>query len=282
MGPPFSVFERSAPWKKSPIAERCSSNVNSTVCSRCSLSGTELRRFGEIRGEELLILFRQGFRVRDSRLPVSDSERKMKETCGRKQSGSFEKSRPVTLFLKMSQGLFPPDILDISCKTLPRQGTMRNGVCSERTMSELLIVERGFGFWPTPTVKGDYNKKGLTKKSGDGLATAVRMWPTPRACEGSHPPMGKVERHKGLTAKVKELHGGTKTPQKYPTPTATDSVKRGQVASRPGAMGLSEKMGGQLNPEWVGWLMAFPEGWTSLRPSGMRRFQEWYEKHGKS
>jgi DNA (cytosine-5)-methyltransferase 1 len=27
--------------------------------------------------------------------------------------------------------------------------------------------------WPTPTVKGNYNKKGLSSKSGDGLATAV-------------------------------------------------------------------------------------------------------------
>jgi len=27
--------------------------------------------------------------------------------------------------------------------------------------------------WPTPTVKGNYNKAGLTQKSGDGLATAV-------------------------------------------------------------------------------------------------------------
>lgn len=29
------------------------------------------------------------------------------------------------------------------------------------------------GLWPTPTVKGDYNRAGLSAKSGDGLATAV-------------------------------------------------------------------------------------------------------------
>lgn len=34
--------------------------------------------------------------------------------------------------------------------------------------------------WPTPTVNGNNNRAGLSAKSGNGLATAVRMWPTPR------------------------------------------------------------------------------------------------------
>lgn len=34
--------------------------------------------------------------------------------------------------------------------------------------------------WPTPTVNGNNNRAGLSAKSGDGLATAVKMWPTPR------------------------------------------------------------------------------------------------------
>lgn len=33
--------------------------------------------------------------------------------------------------------------------------------------------------WPTPSVHGNYNRKGLSANSGDGLATSVRMWPTP-------------------------------------------------------------------------------------------------------
>jgi len=35
--------------------------------------------------------------------------------------------------------------------------------------------------WPTPTVKGNHNRKGLSSKSGDGLATAVARFPTPMA-----------------------------------------------------------------------------------------------------
>jgi DNA (cytosine-5)-methyltransferase 1 len=35
--------------------------------------------------------------------------------------------------------------------------------------------------WPTPTEQGNYNRKGLSKTSGDGLATAVKKYGTPQA-----------------------------------------------------------------------------------------------------
>jgi len=62
---------------------------------------------------------------------------------------------------------------------------MRNGVCYQQPTLELHTSANGSGFlptpttidtgsrWPTPTVKGNYNRKGLSSKSGDGLATAV-------------------------------------------------------------------------------------------------------------
>ena len=38
--------------------------------------------------------------------------------------------------------------------------------------------------------------------------------------------------------------------------------------------------GGQLNPDWVEWLMGWPEGWTDLKPLGMDKFQVWLDSHG--
>jgi hypothetical protein len=35
--------------------------------------------------------------------------------------------------------------------------------------------------WPTPTLKGDHNRAGLSPASGDGLATKAINWPTPTA-----------------------------------------------------------------------------------------------------
>ena len=41
--------------------------------------------------------------------------------------------------------------------------------------------------WPTPTLHGNYNRKGASQNSGDGLETAVKkeLWPTPTATERS-------------------------------------------------------------------------------------------------
>jgi hypothetical protein len=37
--------------------------------------------------------------------------------------------------------------------------------------------------------------------------------------------------------------------------------------------------GGQLNPEWVEWLMGWPIGHTALEPLAMARYHEWLQQH---
>jgi DNA (cytosine-5)-methyltransferase 1 len=83
---------------------------------------------------------------------------------------------------------------------------------------------------PTPTVKGNYNKAGLSKKSGDGLATWVKRWPTPAARDFRYP-----------NKKTYQERGGGKKGQQRP-----------------------EAVGGPLNPTWVEWLMGLPIGHTEL------------------
>ena len=91
-----------------------------------------------------------------------------------------------------------------------------------------------FDLWPTPTVKGNYNKAGLSAKSGDGLATAV---------------------------------------MRVATPTARDfrSGKASEATHAKNSRPLSEQIGGLLNPTWVEWLMGWPLGWTDLEPLGTGR-----------
>lgn len=67
--------------------------------------------------------------------------------------------------------------------------------------------------------------------------------------------------------------------QSWPTPTAMDGADGLAKRYRKDANGtrsmlLSQKVNylagggsGQLNPEWVEWLMGFPVGWTELSPS---------------
>lgn len=88
---------------------------------------------------------------------------------------------------------------------------------------------------PTPTVNGNYNRKGLSPASGDGLATWVAKFPTPTARDFRSPGRSRLER---------------------------TGSKAGEC--------LPQAVGGQLNPTWVEWLMGFPAEWTALDSSEMR------------
>jgi hypothetical protein len=103
--------------------------------------------------------------------------------------------------------------------------------------------------WPTPTVCGNYNQKGMSPTSGDGLATAVKMWPTPTAHNA-------VECDAPSEATLN-------------TPTLTHQA-RGGDATQPK----------HLNPVWVEWLMGWPLGWTDLKPLETDKFQAWLRSHG--
>lgn len=70
-----------------------------------------------------------------------------------------------------------------------------------------------------------------------------------------------------------------------PLKNAQDTMKRGfslslpeQVAMRQFQDGVTEN--GQLNPEWVEWLMGWTIGHTGLKPLEMGKFQEWLQQHG--
>jgi hypothetical protein len=66
------------------------------------------------------------------------------------------------------------------------------------------------------------------------------------------------------------------TPEYFPTPAATDGERKSETYYRgkgnPTLLGaarnqVDEGRNGQLNPEWVAWLMGFPTGWTDLEDS---------------
>jgi DNA (cytosine-5)-methyltransferase 1 len=79
----------------------------------------------------------------------------------------------------------------------------------------------------------------------------------------------------------------------WPTPQASDNRDRGNLGSgailrrkeKGKQIGLSQSVSdqsGALNPPWVEWLMAWPIGWTDLKPLGTDKFQRWRFSHGES
>lgn len=137
---------------------------------------------------------------------------------------------------------------------LPRSGTMRNGRLYELPMLARPTSATGYGYWPTPTVCGNYNRKGASKTSGDGLATAVLRFPTPTASDANG----------GVWTNGRQ--GGMNLRTMVATLTARDwkSGKASQETMDRNSP-LSEQTGGALNPEWVEWLMAWPIGATASK-----------------
>lgn len=166
--------------------------------------------------------------------------------------------------------------------------------------------------WPTPTVFGNHNRKGLSKSSGDGLSTAVKQWPTPAArdakgansrehCEiagggrkhmdqlanaVAHPdlkfPTPRAEDSQcagGHRGKDDTLYGMVCRPKEgknFPTPTKADATGGpGRSESRTGGDNLRTDIGGSLNPTWVEWLMGWPLGWTSMAPLSPETWAAW-------
>jgi hypothetical protein len=118
--------------------------------------------------------------------------------------------------------------------------------------------------WRTPTVNGNHTRKGASETSGNGLATAVKIWPTPCATEARQGlqirNVGKKGSQQSLSTVVRLLP--TPKARDYRSPDVNSESKRFQQKTE-----LNSVVGGQLNPDWVEWLMGFPIGWTDLTKS---------------
>lgn len=246
-----------------------------TERSHLSRFGMTFKHLTENRGAELLTSFVGAFHAKTYQLLEKAPELMGNAVeCGHTWPGSLAKFDPDTHSLKTAQLSLLED-LNESCVTLPRWGLMLSGECWELPTWERHTKEIESGFlptpvatdagsgrfnttpggtprptlalmarknlWPTPTVCGNHNRKGASKTSGDGLATAVKYWPTPTALN------------------AKETNAPSESMRNTPT--------------------LAAQVGGSLNPNWVEWLMGWPIGHTDLKPLEMGKFQEWQRQH---
>jgi site-specific DNA-cytosine methylase len=107
-----------------------------------------------------------------------------------------------------------------------------HGMTAAVTDLRLQIELAADGLWPTPTVTGNDNRADLSSKSGDGLATAAKAWPTPAARDwkdSGHEPAAQARNSPCLPAS---------------------------------AVMSDNEPSGVLNPGWVELLMGYPTGWT--------------------
>jgi len=222
-----------------------------TAFSRLSRFGMTFKPLTENRGAELLTLYLEAFPVRTFQQPGEAlASKEHDRECGEKWRGWLAKFDPGSCLWKTAQCSLLEEEPE-SLQTLPRSGMTRSGMLWERQTLVPRISETESGSWHTPTVCGNYNRKGLSKTSGDGLATAVTKWPTPQASDN---------RDRG------NLSSGA----------VQRRMEKGKQISL--SQSVSESSGA-LNPTWVEWLMGWPLGWTDLKPLGTDKFQQWQQQH---
>lgn len=135
---------------------------------------------------------------------------------------------------------------ELYSETWPKWGIVLDGHAMELPMLERHTNESECSLWATASVCGNYNRKGASATSGDGLDTAVKKmhsvnlsqavnWPTPRAREGNSGSYGcaSIERN------------------------ADRNYLDGVVIKK-------EEKPGNLNADWVELLMGLPIGWTDI------------------
>lgn len=180
--------------------------------------------------------------------------------------------------------------------------TQQRGEYSARLKLAHRTKEKESLSWPTVTVHGNYNQKGLSKTSGDGLATAVKNWPTPTVFDvtgGSYPTMlvnGQWKSQHSSDSSSPIYGAKLSDAVKFPTPTAHEARLGYQDRSDPTKKGTQELLTtvvvnqaggrkqctGHLNPTWVEWLMGVPTGWTELGSWGTESVPQQQQKRGAS
>lgn len=128
----------------------------------------------------------------------------------------------------------------------PSAGTMRDGYVYPQPNWARATAEIDGGFLPTPTQDGNYNRAGLSAKSGDGLATAVlKMLPT-LSVNGL---LGRAI-HRLPTIQSRDWRSANKNYRNRPQPQNN----------------LNDVLGGPLSPQFVEQMQDYPIGATELLP----------------
>jgi hypothetical protein len=290
-----------APSNGNPTPQAYLSPDRTKAFSRLSRFGMTSEPLTEPLGAALLTWYREGFRARTSAAPEREQASKASgPACGKKWRGSLAKYDPDTCSWRTAQFSLLGG-LELFSETFPRWGTMRNGECSERTTPVLRIEGRGSGYWPTPKASRDGVSPKTIEMVRNGLAemslarimympekwpanTPSGNWPTPTCADAYTDKLQSSQQKEGSMHSV-NLSQAVKM---WPTPCASDDRDRGNMANpaikRRVEMGKQVMLsmavkedvgGGQLNPDWVEWLMNWPVSWSSLTPLSHEHFNEW-------
>jgi hypothetical protein len=297
-GESSSGGEPCAPLSVMPTPHKFWRNDKTMECSTLSRFGLTCAVLTEDHGAALLTSFLEASRARTSAQQGKELELTAPAlACGNSSHASFARFDPLSSSWKTPHASLFEELSECSV-TWPAWATWDlTGCWAQTTPSGVLAIraqitsgnESGSLRWPTPRASegngGDYQyDRGNHSKPRPTLKGAVKRFPTPRAADGAH--LGtKVTPTtlRRLEAGQANLSEAVLETTRFPTPCARDwKSGKGRQENNGHSPQLPEVIGGQLNPDWVEWLMGWPIGWTALKPLETARFHEWLQWHSKS
>ena len=221
-------------------------------------------------------------------LPGSAEAQKMTDISGHTYFPLFKPNDPLGAFSKMFMGMSlwasTRCYLTWNVKPTP-SGRSLFQLVPQTLRTDATEFGSSPETWPTPTAsqRGSRSEDLIVNRStvqrresgqqrGMDLQTAAKMWPTPRACSE----MAAENIHNRVNDKNPNLETVVARTM-WPTPQASDNRDQGcmEDPSIQRRIKIGKQIGlttavketrssGSLNPQWVEWLMGYPEGWTDL------------------
>jgi hypothetical protein len=186
LGENFSDGEQSALSNGNNTPQAYCAPDKMTGFSRLSRFGMTYKPLMETRGEELLTLYLEDFLAKT--LVQREKAQELMESeavCGEKWRASFTKYDPDLSLWKTHQCSLLGD-LDEFLETWPQWGLMRDGECWEQRTLEQTI--RGTGFGLSPNGVDSFHTPNTTELDGGSnsrkaLKKRMEKWPTPTAMD---------------------------------------------------------------------------------------------------
>ena len=184
----YSDTSQSVQSKSMSIASRSYQRGKKTVVFHGFPSLQMSRSLTESRGAGLLAWFLEDFRARTSAPLAREQESTENDpACGgrwRELSVRYDRD---SCSWRTHRSLWDEDLSACSL-TLPKWGSMRDGVLSELLTLERPTAANDAGLWPTPNVPNGGRSCAHVQV---GLEHAARHWPTPTASAGGRNRRGK-------------------------------------------------------------------------------------------
>tara|TARA_E500000178_G_scaffold130150_1_gene129995 strand:+ start:1072 stop:1779 length:708 start_codon:yes stop_codon:yes gene_type:complete len=210
--------------------------------------------------------------------PGSEEARKMTAISGRKYFPLFKQSGQLGAFSRM----FLDTLAWASTRcylTWKPKATPAGRLLFQLAPSMPRTDETESGLWRTPLAADGTHNHCLAPSVLEGRTTMTLtnqvkggqagFWATPRTTDGTGGPNKLDEKGRRISQTNPDLVFGAKLADQvkmWPTPTAQDAKNNGGESQHErNTKPLNAEVGGSLNPQWVEWLMGYPEGWTDLK-----------------